>query len=288
MNPIGPQTRRVWAIISLAVKKFFRIEGAERAGAFAFNAFFSLFPLIILLVTIASSFVERDRAVNETIAYLQSYIPISGAMQGQIFETVAGVIQARQEAGVIAIPLLIWVALQCFVTLICATNRAWGNVVYNWWRLPLRSLLLLGITADAVLLAMAAPVLMRLAKGWLSPGHDFQSWVISLGSFFIPLVVMFLGLSLFYRLAPRRPTRFAEVWVAALCATVLLRAVQSLFVIYLKHFASLNAVYGAFGGIMALLMWIYLSGCVFIFGACLSASVAETLEPPADKDSSER
>ncbi len=66
------------------------------------------------------------------------------------------------------------------------------------------------------------------------------------------MLVVFLGLSLFYRLAPRRPTRFAEVWAAALCATVLLRAGESLFVIYLKDFATLNAVYGAFGGFMAL------------------------------------
>ena len=100
---------------------------------------------------------------------------------------------------------------------------------------------------------------------------------------FIPLLVVFFSLSLFYRLAPRRPTRFAEVWVAALCATVLLRAGESLFVIYLEHFATLNAVYGALGGIMALLMWIYFSGCVFIFGACLCAGQAATLGPPATR-----
>ena len=42
-------------------------------------------------------------------------------------------------------------------------------------------------------------------------------------------------------------------------------------------FPTLNAVYGAFGGMMALLLWIYLSGCVFIFGACLCAGQAEAL-----------
>ncbi len=36
----------------------------------------------------------------------------------------------------------------------------------------------------------------------------------------------------------------------------------------------LNAIYGAFGGIMALLLWICLSGCIFIFGACLCAAQA--------------
>jgi len=278
---LGRETRRVWEILCLAVKKFLRIDGAQWAGAFAFNAFFSLFPLMVLLVAVASSFVDRNKAGKEVIAYMEGYVPISGEMQSQIFHTIAGVIKARQQASVVVCLILVWAALQCFTTLICATNRAWGTTVYNWWRLPLKSLVLLGITAGALLLGMAVPVLMRMARGWLFPVDDFRSWAYGLGSFFIPLLVVFFSLSLFYRLAPRRPTRFAEVWAAALCATVLLRAGESLFVIYLKDFATLNAVYGALGGIMALLLWIYLSGCVFIFGACLCAGQAEALGQPA-------
>ena len=99
--------------------------------------------------------------------------------------------------------------------------------------------------------------------------------VYALWGFVVPLLVLFLSLTLFYRLAPSRTTRFAEVWVAAACATVLLQTTESLFAVYLKHFATLNAVYGVFGGIMALLLWIYLSGCGFIFGACLCAAQAE-------------
>ena len=279
---LGLQTRRVWAILYLTVKKYLRIDGAQWAGAFAFNAFFSLFPLTVLLVTVASSFVDRDRAGKEVTAYMESYVPISGEMQRQIFDTIAGVIKARQQASAVALLILVWAALQCFTTLICATNRAWGTTVYNWWRLPLKSLALLGITAGALLLGMAVPVLMRMAKGWLFPVGDFRSWAYGLGSFFIPLLVVFFSLSLFYRLAPRRPTRFAEVWAAALCATLLLRVGESLFVIYLEDFATLNAVYGAFGGMLALLLWIYLSGCVFIFGACLCAGQAEVRSRPVE------
>jgi YihY family inner membrane protein len=274
-NNLEQKTRRVWAILCLATRKFLRIDGVQWAGAFAFNAFFSLFPLMVLLVTIASFFVDRDRAGKEVIAYMESYVPISGEMQRHVFDTIAGVIEARGQSGVVASLILVWVAIQCFVTLICVTNRAWGTVVHNWWRLPLKSLMLLGITMGAVLLGMAVPVLMIMAKGWLFPVPDFRSWVYGLGSFIIPLLVVFFSLSLFYRLAPRRPAQFAQVWAAALCATALLQATESLFVIYLKNFATLNAIYGAFGGIMALMLWIYLSGCIFIFGACLCAAQAE-------------
>ncbi len=279
---LGRVTRRLWTILCLALKKFFRIEGAQWAGAFAFNAFFSLFPLIVLFVTSASFFVDRDRAGRAVIAYVESYVPITGEMQRHVFDTIAGVIQAREQAGAVAFLILVWVALQCITTLICATNRAWGTAGYNWWRLPLKSLLLLGVMASAVLVGIAVPVLGRMAGEWLFPLRAFHAWVYGLPGIFLPWLLLFFSLSLFYRLAPRRPTRFAEVWAAALCTTALLRAAESLFVIYLTHFATLNAVYGAFGGIMALLLWIYLSGCVFIFGACLCAGQAEASGQPGN------
>lgn len=261
--------------LRLAVKKFFLIDGIQLAGAFAFSAFFSLFPLIVLFVTIASTFIDRERAGRWIISFLENYVPLSGEMQGHIFDTVAGVIQARGPAGAVALLMLLWAAIQCFSTLVFATNRAWGAEKYIWWRLPLKSLLLLGITASAALMGMAVPVLMRMVKGWFFRGSAFHSWAYALGSFFIPLLVVFLSLSLFYKIAPRRSRRFAQVWIAALLATILLRGAASLFVIYLGNFATLNAVYGAFGGVMALLLWVYLSGYIIIFGACLCAAQAE-------------
>ena len=56
-SELGRETRRIWAILYFAVKRFLLIGGAQWAGAFAFNSFFSLFPLMVLLVTIASFFI---------------------------------------------------------------------------------------------------------------------------------------------------------------------------------------------------------------------------------------
>src|SRR5678816_944477 len=87
---VEQEFRLVWGVLCLGLKKFSRIDGAQWAGAFAFNAFFSLFPLMVLLVTIASLFVDRDRAGKEVIAYIETYVPISGELQRHIFDTIAG------------------------------------------------------------------------------------------------------------------------------------------------------------------------------------------------------
>jgi YihY family inner membrane protein len=267
--------RSGWTILHLAARRFLAIEGMERAEAFAFNAFFSLFPLIILLVAIASRLTGLNNPATAVIAYIESYMPLGSGMQSHIFNTIAGVMETRGKASVVAFFILVWVTIQCFATLIHATNRAWGTEAKNWWRLPLKSLLLLGITAGAVFFGIALPMLAQVAKETFPELNAFIYWAYELGSFLISLLVVFVSLGMFYKLAPRRPTRFAEVWVAALSATLLLQGAESLFVIYLKSFSTINAVYGAFGGIMALLLWIFFSGCIFIFGVCMSAVQAE-------------
>jgi Ca2+-transporting ATPase len=200
-------------------------------------------------------------------------------MQHYIFDTLSGVITARGQAGLVAFFMLIWAAMQSINTLIYATNKAWGAETLNWWRLPLKSLGFLGIMVCMVLFGIAMPVLANLAGDWVFLAHDSSVWRYVLGSSLIPWLAVFISLCGFYRLAPNRATRVAEVWIGALCTMALMAAAERLFVIYLKDFATLNAIYGAFGGIMALLLWIYLSGFILIFGACLCAAQAEGQAP---------
>jgi len=52
-------------------------------------------------------------------------------------------------------------------------------------------------------------------------------------------------------------------------------ASELLFLVYAAHFVRFNLLYGALGGIMAFLLWLYLSSCVGVFGVCFCAAQAE-------------
>jgi YihY family inner membrane protein len=80
---------------------------------------------------------------------------------------------------------------------------------------------------------------------------------------------------MFYKLAPRRRTTFREVWVAALAVTLGLDLLRRMFELYTTNIGNFNAVYGTLGGVLALLMWIYLSGSLIILGGCLAAAQYE-------------
>ena len=261
-----------WRFLLRAVARFEQIDGNQRGAAFAYYAFFSLFPLILVFVAVGSLFVDRDRAVNAVIGYLGSYVPLSAGMRRNVFDVISGVVRARGQAGVIATLVLFWSALRFFNALIRAVNRAWGGEIPNWWRMPLKCALLLAVLASALLLGMGLPVLGELVRRRIPSDWTWIAWITRLADFTLSAIVFFYGLSLFYKLAPRRTPKFAEVWPAALFTAVFLRILESFFVAYVRNFGHFNAVYGALGGIMALLLWIYLSGCILIFGACLCAA----------------
>jgi YihY family inner membrane protein len=262
-------------LVRLAARRFLKIDGALFAAATAHYAFFSLFPLIVLFVTLASTFIDRDRATSSILAYIETYLPIGAARKTYIFDIVSDVMKGRGPASGIALLVLAWSSVSVFTTLINAVNSAWGAEAHHWWRLPLKSVMFLIIIAMAGAVGIAAPIVFRATAQYVLMGNDFDSWVYSVIMFCLRFLVTFVCLALFYKLAPRQRTGWSQVWPSALVAALLIQFSENLFAIYLANFATLSAVYGAFGGVIALLLWIYVSGCIFIFGACLSAAQTE-------------
>jgi membrane protein len=262
-------------VIALALKRFAAIDGAQRAAAFAYYAFFSLPSLIVLLVTIGSFFTDRNRVAREVVGYVENYVPLDVEGRDRIFSTVVGMARVRGPAGSLALLALLWGSLSFFTALIRAVNRAWNQEPRNWWRMPLKGLVMLGITAGALGLGIAVPIVADMMRNWLRPSGVSHSIAYDALMSAVPLLVGFYGLGLFYRLAPRQRTGFAQVWLAAALATVTLRVLQAVFTLYLANFGRFNAVYGAFGAIVVVLLWAYISGWVIILGSCFSAARAE-------------
>ena len=139
--------------------------------------------------------------------------------------------------------------------------------------------------ASALLLGNFVPLILKTAEAYLTFGRTWVPLVFSLASYLAPAAVLFYGFLLFYKVAPRRQAgvTFSMVWVPALIVTALLQIAQQLFVFYSAHLANFNAVYGAFGGVIALMLWTYLSGMVVVFGGCLCAvqQQSRTASPPS-------
>jgi len=273
----NPFFRVLW----LTLLKYSAIDGPQRAASFAYYAFFALFPLLLLLVSVGSFFFDPARVGNAVLDNVSHYVVVNPDKHDLVRQTIRGVIKARRGAGIFAVLGLIWSSLRFFQSLVIGINRAWGTHEYSWWRLPLQNLLMVGILASAMVIGFLTPLVLKSIEHLLISGLKPALWTYLLAfgfdtvRFLLPSGVLFYGISMFYKLAPRRPTVFREVWVAALAVSVLLQILQGIFILYARNTANFKSVYGAFGGVIAVLMWIYLIGTFIVLGGCYCAARIE-------------
>jgi YihY family inner membrane protein len=292
---------RLWLVQRLrilwrACVKYNETDGEQRAASFAYYAFFALFPLILLLITIGSSFLgNHEKTSAAIVGYVSQYIPLEAQDSQLLVHSVDGFIRSRKSAGLIAFAVLAWSALKFFQALVHGVNRAWGTKEYSWWRLPIQNLFMAAILGSALLLGSIIPTIIDYFEYF----YWHYSWEVGLSFLFVktlirvlrllvPPLVLFYGFAMFYKFAPRRKTTLREVWTAALVVTLFLGILQHGFLLYAHNIGHFNAFYGTFGSVVALLLWIYLSGSIIILGGCLAAAKYEIDMSLSDQSESNR
>ena len=261
-----------------AFQRYSEINGEQCAASSAYYAFFSLFPLILLLVAVSTFFFpDANRVARRVVTQIEVYTPLQEKDESIILKTVDGVLRNGWRAGLVGFLALTWSSLRFFQALVIGVNRAWGQPDYHWWHLPLKNLLMATILVAALFLNILLPLFFKEMKRFTS--WDLKMIAAVISSVF-PALVLFGGLTLFYKFAPRRAAPFTQVWIAAFLVTVVLTLGHALFGWYLGRFADFNALYGVFGTIMALLFWIYIAGVIVIFGGCIAATAQPLPKPP--------
>ena len=278
--------RKTWDAIWI----FVEIDGEQKAAAFGYYALFSLFPLFALMLSTGSAFFAPD----EVIHTVERFFPLAPDEQKVIWTLVDGLQQSRGSVSLLSIAILLWSSLRFFQGLVRGVNRAWHTVEIPWWQLPLKNLLMTLVLGSALLIGLIAPALLQGARKLIvafgdfleshlpSVNFDLVSLIFDLSRYSVAALVLFYALTLLYMLAPRRRVYFHEVWPASLFVTVSLQLCQNAFVNYVPRIVNYNNIYGTVGVIMLLLLWVYFSGVLIIFGACLCAAFSKSRETPAD------
>ena len=281
-NPFRLWLKKVWRIVFRAGFKFHQIDGSARAASFSYYAFFALFPLILLLVSLGSAFLKQEEVAGQVVKSIEQYIPLSEEHQIHVEEAVYGALRARRKTSILAGVGLLWSASQLFHAMVRGVNTAWGTIEVPWWQVPLKSFIMLGLVVTALFTGILVPVIFNSLTATPLFGEQVFTGMFDLMSVLVPSLVLFCGLCLFYKLAPHYKTLFSEVVMPAFVVTILLQTCRGLFERYAYHFAHDNALHGTLAVVVILLMWIYLSGAIIIYGGCLCAvgRVSSTDQPP--------
>ncbi|MFV0414752.1 MAG: YihY/virulence factor BrkB family protein [Chthoniobacterales bacterium] len=266
-----------------AVHLLFEIEATERAAAFGYYALFSLFPLIALLLTLGSIFFPAESVTH----FIENVAPLEESQKGLIWQTVDTLEKTRGSVGIISFCILLWTSMRFFKVLVVGVNRAWHTTPNPWWKVPVKNLTMLGTILFAVALGVLLPIALEGIFGAIATFEGFLQQqfpdleispylrLVNWSRWGVGTVVLFFCFAVLYKLAPARRVSLRTVLLPAFITAICFQVLQEIFINILPHIVNYNRVYGTVGGLMFLLMWIYASGLVILFGACLCASKEE-------------
>ena len=234
------------------------------ASSFSFFAILSLAPLLVLAVSAAALIWGKGEAKDQLLAQALSF---AGP---QVRDYLAGVIESSQRGaeGAVATALGLIVtfysASNLFLQLVDAINSIWdikteGPFVRTFIRTRVLAFLAVFLFGGLMLGWMVLDSVIV----WLShqTGHVAGLQTLSLATSLVALSVAF---SITYHSLPRGRLRWGDVWLGGLVTGLGITVSKFLLTLY---FSRISGVYGAAGGAVIVLLWVYYSSIIYFFGA---------------------
>jgi membrane protein len=273
-----------FATVKRTVTEFRDDNLADWAAALTYYGLLSLFPALIVLVSILG-LVGDPKTTTENVTEIVTKIgPESAA------DTFSGPIEqitSNQGTAGVALVLGLAVALWSASGYVGAFIRA-SNAIYEtpegrpFWKLrPLQLLVTLAmvlmLAVVALGLVLTGPIVEAVAdplgisdtavKIW-----DIAKWPILAGVFVTMIAIL-------YYASPNAKVRgFRWVTPGGVVALVVWIAASALFALYVANFGSYNKTYGTLGGLVVVLMWFWITNIAILFGHQLNAERERSIE----------
>lgn len=275
----------VLEIIRRAFQRFGEERGAEAAASLAYYAFFSIFPMLLVFISIGSFFVDQDVVEAQLLNLLQGILP---GVETVIIANIERVLEVRGAVTFIALLTLTWSATSVFSILAKNLNRAFPHAnIPNFLKRRFLGLLMFLSLGILMLLSFAASTVSGLIPVINIPFdgralHETFLW--KMGAFLVPIGINLLMFWAMYLWIPNvRVSRKASL-LGALITGVAWELLNNIFTWYLSSgLSQYRLVYGSLGTIVALLFWIFLTAIITLVGAHLTAAIQASFHKKADE-----
>lgn len=263
-------------IIRHTFNNFTIMRGPEAAASLSYYALFSIFPILLAAVSIASIFLERELVRIKLLEMIQQLVPVSASF---INNLITGVLEQRGAVTVVAMLSLFWSASNVFDKIIVNINRAFPKG-RNPSFIQSRAMAMLIILIMVVLFLGSLSI--DTIQSFFSIEHIHFNGIFLVDTqlyawlrWALPLVIKLLLFYGLYSWIPRNKSILfrARLLGAAVSAGLWDLATRALTWALSTGFTNYEPVYGSLSSIIALMTWMYLSGYIVFLGAHLTHAV---------------
>ena len=276
-SPTEVGGRGWWPILKQTVSEFREDNLTDWAAALTYYAILSIFPALLVLVSVLG--LIGNSVTQPLIDNLKSVAP--GPAQDIFTNAIRNLQKSQGAAGILFVVGLLgalWSASGYIGAFTKAANVIWdveeGRPV--WRTLPLR----LAVTALMLVLTAISAIAVVLSGGLASAvGNlvgvgDTAVTVWNIAKWPVIVLIVSLMMSVLYYATPNvRQPGFRWVTPGGLLAVVLWIIVSAAFALYVSNFSSYNKTYGSLGGVIAFLVWLWITNIVILLGAELNAEL---------------
>ncbi len=279
-------------LIIQTLHKWHQDECLEMGAALSYYALFSLFPLLLVILSIVGFLLgSKTNVYNQVLGFAQSSLP--SVAYGIVESTLSHLHQSSMSAGVVSFLLLFFTASSIFGTLAHAVDKIWQvqtqrdadrrldrndndlitNVLNFLQRRILALSIVLGISAlmlVSLLSELAIKIIIEIAESFDQAIEliDFDILLLLQGlEAGITFLLLSLALMVLFKMLPSTRVTWGDVWLGAVITAALFRLVQYLASNGILQIASRFLSYGVVGSVMVLMLWIYIVSQLFFLGS---------------------
>jgi membrane protein len=275
-----PVKTTTFATLKRTLKEFSEDNMTDWAAALTYYGLLSLFPALIALVSIIG-LVGNPATTIKTVTEIVHKISPNASTKP--FEAVARQKSASGILFVVGIATALWSASGYVGAFMRASNVVWetpeGRSFIKLRPLQILVTLIMILLLAAVLLSivLTGPIVQAVA-GPLGIGSTaVDIWGIAKWPVLLAVVMVMFGV--LYHFSPNvKMPSFKWVTPGAVLAVVVWIIASALFAIYVANFGSYNKTYGTLGGLVALLVWMWITNCVLLLGMELNAERERNIE----------
>lgn len=251
-----------------------RVDISALGAQLAYFFLLSFFPLIIFLVTLLPFL---NLQVEQIYSFLATIMP------NEIYTMIEGTLKdvlTNRNGGLLSIGILgtVWSASKGINALMNALNKAYETESKSGMKDRALSLVFTLALVIVVLLALVLPIFGQQIINFIMSFIDIKmSFVnlISVISWVMPPLLIFVVLIGLYWVVPNTDPRLKlrSVWLGAVFSTGAWMLLTYGFSFYVDNFGNFSATYGSIGGVIMLMLWLYFTGMILIFGGVLNATM---------------
>ena len=246
------------------------------AFSVAANVIFSLFPFIVLILTITQKIFHSPTQVtamlDATRGMLEALLPVGGSF---VYRNMAVLVHPHRAVQLFSVFMLLITSTGVFLPLEVALNEVWGVKKHrNYLQNQVVSLGLAAAVGLLVLLSVAGTAGQHTLMTWVFWGHDdwaiFQ-WIARGALEIFAIVAGILIFFLIYWILPNRRIPAMAVLPTSVVVGLSWEVAKYIYILLLPKL-DFGAVYGPFATIVGLMMWAFISGLILLAGAHFSAT----------------